>query len=102
MCDPPFLRMASTAEDFKVPKGSRQTQRDLPQRRRQYQDGRMGKGLRVLSDGEGVFFDAQKALDSLNPETRKSWFFYSQREEIMKSCKQHFCCFKSTENSKAE
>lgn len=102
MCDPPVLPTASTAEDFKVLKGSRQTQRDLPQRRRQYQDGRMGKGLSALSDGEGVFFDAQKALDSLNPETGESWPLHSQREEIMNSCKQHFCCFKSTENGKAE
>lgn len=46
MCDPPVLPTASTAEDFKVLKGSRQTQRDLPQRRGQYQDGRMGKGLK--------------------------------------------------------
>lgn len=103
MCaTPSVLPTASTAEDFKVLKGSRQTQRDLPQRRRQYQDRRMGKDLSVLSDGEGVFSDAQKALDSLNPEKIESWSLYSQREEIMNSCKQCFYCFKSTENSKAE
>lgn len=73
-----------------------------PEANESYQDERMYKSLRAEGMSKGVFFYVQNTLDSLNLEKPKCCSFYSQREEIMNTCKQHFRCFKSTENSKAQ